>query len=190
MNMSMIKRLFAIVGKAALCLALIMSIYIGAAGRPVYASVQTGVVAAGNNYSLYLDSNGEVWSWGLNNYSQLGRTGNLLAPAKIDGLSDATRIDAGAYHSMAISDAGDKLWGFGYNGYGQIGDGSTQNKSVPTLVVGLPIGGGVTVSDVSVGSQQYDIDGNGTAGEAADIRALLQFIRPIYSNGTNAVQED
>lgn len=95
-------------------------------------------VAAGNNYSLALDKNGQVYSWGYNDYGNLG-TGDTTArnlPVLVQSLENIIKIEAGRYSSFAI-DNDNKLWAAGYNGYGNLGDGTTtnRNKFVKTTVL-------------------------------------------------------
>ena len=51
-------------------------------------------VAAGENHSLALDTEGNVWGWGSNEYYQLGSTlsSNVTIPKKILGLSNIKKI--------------------------------------------------------------------------------------------------
>jgi len=42
-------------------------------------------------------------------------------------------ISTGYYHTVALQSDG-SLWAWGYNYYGQLGDGSTTNKLLPTLI--------------------------------------------------------
>ena len=46
-------------------------------------------------------------------------------------------IQAGGEFTCAIDRVG-KVWCWGHNQYGQLGDGTTTNRSLPTLVKGLP----------------------------------------------------
>lgn len=100
------------------------------------------IVAAGAMHSLALDASGSVWAWGLNDYGELG-LGALLQPGesahhpyKVPKLRDAIAIAAGTYHSLAV-DAGGAVWAWGNNEKGQLGDGTTTNRSTPTVVKGL-----------------------------------------------------
>ena len=101
-------------------------------GKPLAASYScaftTGpIVAAKEDRTLILKSDGTVWSWGLNDYGQLG-DGSLTdqsSPTQVIGLSGATiaSVAAGGYHSLALKSDGTVL-AWGENGDGQLGDGS------------------------------------------------------------------
>jgi alpha-tubulin suppressor-like RCC1 family protein len=118
-------------------------------------------VAAGRSglYSMALDYQGYVWTWGLNHWGQLGNgkshnnypqdpTDPLetldyektsvqvlidIGPPKqpLDNIKD---IDAGISHSIA-RDGDGFVWCWGYNKYGQLGNGGTANSSLPVPVL-------------------------------------------------------
>ncbi|MNO32896.1 Regulator of chromosome condensation (RCC1) repeat protein [compost metagenome] len=98
------------------------------------------------NYSLALKSDGTVWSWGENSMGQLGDGTTLgkLTPTQVkavDGksfLNDATKIDAGDSHSIALTRSSFITWG--NNTDGQLGNGSLISYSnIPVTVLQLPI---------------------------------------------------
>ena len=95
-------------------------------------------VAAGEYHSLTLMSDGTVWTWGYNNYGQLGdgTTTRRSSPVQVAGLTDVTQISAGYYHNMALKADG-TAWAWGYNGKGQLGDGTLTGRSSPVQVKGL-----------------------------------------------------
>lgn len=78
-------------------------------------------IAAGSYHSFYIDNHGQVWAWGLNNYSQTGHSDDtgqddamVLVPKPVDALSGKTivSIDGGVHHSVAATDDGELLtWG-------------------------------------------------------------------------------
>lgn len=78
-------------------------------------------VACGSYHSFALDSNGNVWGWGLNNFGEIGVEENagendavILRPVKVAQLAqhNITDIDGGVHHSAACNDKGELLtWG-------------------------------------------------------------------------------
>lgn len=81
-------------------------------------------ITSGYNYCLAVNSSGEVYSWGQNNYGQLGLGNDSLqeSPQKIN-LSGVNQISAGAYHTFAILENGD-VYSWGRNQDGQLGIGN------------------------------------------------------------------
>ncbi|KAK8116484.1 GDP/GTP exchange factor [Apiospora kogelbergensis] len=78
-------------------------------------------VAAGSYHSFYIDNHGQVWGWGLNNFSQTGlgdRAGVSDAmiehPTMVSSLEDkkVKQLSAGVHHSIACTKDGKVLtWG-------------------------------------------------------------------------------
>jgi alpha-tubulin suppressor-like RCC1 family protein len=88
-------------------------------------------VAAGNDFTLALDSSGFVWAWGGNGSGQLGLgdTTTRHVPVML-GLTDIVAIAAGHGHSVALNSTGD-VFTWGRNVEGQLGNGSTTPSSTP-----------------------------------------------------------
>lgn len=116
---------------------------------PVTGVTQATAVAAGGEFSLALDSSGNVWAWGNNAYGQLGngKTESSPSPAKVQtgietpdpedpnktiitliDLSNIVAIAAGGSHALAIDAAGN-VWAWGYNYFGQLGTGDAVNRT-------------------------------------------------------------
>ncbi len=98
-------------------------------------STDTGytAIAAGESYTVALKADGSLWTWGSNNYSQLG-DGTIdrnLVPKQIG--TGYTAISAGRDHTVALKSDG-SLWGWGSNGYGQLGDGTTTDSLAPKQI--------------------------------------------------------
>ena len=99
-------------------------------------------VFMGGQQNYAITANGEVWSWGYNNYGQLGH-GDTISR------SEATRIDFFTDNNIKIvkviadrpnyydyscalflTDQG-HVYAVGYNNNGQLGNGTTANQSIP-----------------------------------------------------------
>jgi len=94
-------------------------------------------VAAGIYHSIALLSDGTVKSWGYDNAGQLGNDASLTlqaTPVTVSGISTASAVAAGGYHSLALlSDGSMKSWG--YDNVGQLGnDASLTNQPTPVSV--------------------------------------------------------
>jgi len=75
-------------------------------------------VAAGYEHTLALASDGSVWTWGNNDYGQLGDGTNVdrNIPVKVHGLTSVIAIAAGHFHSLALKNDGSVwVWGASSN---------------------------------------------------------------------------
>jgi len=127
-------------------------------------------ISFNQNFSLAIDINGDVYSWGYNKNGELGRgvTGEFCASdeisdcgksiVKVEGLSNIVSISAGTSHTLALKDDG-SVWGFGTNNDGELGIGNTNEVSSPVKVI-FPED--VNIIQVSAGSDfSMAIDDNG-----------------------------
>jgi alpha-tubulin suppressor-like RCC1 family protein len=98
-------------------------------------------VAAGEEFSLALRSDGTVWAWGRNDRGQLGRgtiSSGELAAARVAVLNRVTKISAGRDFALALRSDG-IVFAWGSDRFGQVGNGDTSYSpvSVPVKVAGL-----------------------------------------------------
>jgi alpha-tubulin suppressor-like RCC1 family protein len=92
-------------------------------------------VAAGENFTVALRSNGEVWTWGVNGAGQLGdgtQTDRTTPARNLTGYG-MTQVSAGRYYALALRPG--SVWAWGYNGFGQLGNGSTAMFSATPVIV-------------------------------------------------------
>jgi RHS repeat-associated protein len=148
-------------------------------GGPI---ANVALVQAGSGYDAALKNNGSVWTWGQNNYGQLGvGTSDLsshVLPAQVIGVGGSGFLTAaqggscfpkrtpqcltspilignfGAYTNAVKVDHSLVSWGI--NTYGELGDGTTTNSSTPVPVAGVggsgTLGGVVSVASGSITS--------------------------------------
>lgn len=99
-----------------------------------------GTIGADETYSMALAEDGTVWTWGLNNWSQLGDGTNVSRnkPGKVSDISGVTAIAAGGWHALVLRDDG-TVWGWGANNFGQVGTGSNtpDRHKLPVAIDGL-----------------------------------------------------
>ena len=91
-------------------------------------------IAAGNQHSLFVKSDGSLWGMGFNYFGQLGDgTGSSQTnqPEMIVSKGVTTVVAAGNHSFFTI---GSKLWAMGDNESGQLGDGTTNNIHVPKQI--------------------------------------------------------
>jgi len=96
-------------------------------------------IASGEVHSLFLDDEGQLWSWGSNNFGQLGNSSvaNQTKPGQVDLIplngSAVQTVSAGAHFSM-VQDDQKRLWAWGDNTHGQLGNSNGDHQTRPTLV--------------------------------------------------------
>jgi len=104
---------------------------------PIQVTAISGVtaIAAGDQHSLALKSDGTMWGWGNNDYGQLGDSTQVQRnlPVQVHGLANVTGISAALYTSFAIR-ADSTAWSWGANSSGILGDGSSGTRHVPGQV--------------------------------------------------------
>ncbi|PID01467.1 hypothetical protein CSV67_14050 [Sporosarcina sp. P2] len=96
-------------------------------------------ISAGGYYTVALDADGVVWSWGLNAYGQLGRStiGNKDASPLEVSIPTMVDISAGESHVLAVDEMGN-VWTWGHNPFGQLGRRTVSSyTAIPEKVVGL-----------------------------------------------------
>ncbi len=126
-------------------------------------------------HSCALATSGEVYCFGSNYYGQLGKGSSLdsqtqLKPTKVwqPGTVPFTSIAASSTHACGVT--GGMVYCWGYNGYGQLGDGTTNNRYVPTAVVGVGGTGYLTgINSVYVSGQGENGYGHTCAVSGAGI---------------------
>ena len=92
----------------------------------------------GNLHSSYLSLSGRVFTWGNNDFGQLGdnSTTDRLVPTEITSnfsfafIDKIVNVSLGSKNSSAISSSG-RVFTWGNNDFGQLGDNSTTDRLVP-----------------------------------------------------------
>ncbi|GCB60820.1 hypothetical protein scyTo_0014230, partial [Scyliorhinus torazame] len=95
-------------------------------------------VACGNNHSLALSKEGQLFAWGQNTYGQLGidtKGASQPVPQCVTSLTGmpVAQITAGGEHSFALSLSG-AVFGWGRNDRGQLGLKDTEDRHKPNYV--------------------------------------------------------
>jgi alpha-tubulin suppressor-like RCC1 family protein len=113
-------------------------------------------IAAGYFHNLAVKADGSVWAWGANWFGALGDGTNNdhHYAVQVAGLINVKAVRAGAYHSLAVQNASlaqsksarsvragttaqvssGAVWAWGANFSGQLGDGTYDEKDMPTVI--------------------------------------------------------
>jgi alpha-tubulin suppressor-like RCC1 family protein len=108
------------------------------AGKP-YAGLAWKQIAAGEEHTCAVATDGGLWCWGLNTSGQLGQAaappvGTLVQV--LPAMSKTwTQVTAGQLHACATR-ADQTLWCWGRNLEGQLGDGAPIDTKIPPFSVG------------------------------------------------------
>jgi alpha-tubulin suppressor-like RCC1 family protein len=105
-------------------------------------------IAAGDEFTVALKSDGTVWAWGYNWDGQLGdgTTTSRSMPVRVAGISGVTAISAGGSDTIALKSDG-AVWGWGGNYNGELGLGGTWDLSQYTPVQAVGISGVVAIAE-------------------------------------------
>lgn len=131
-------------------------------------SALENISVAACQYSLaVLKADGSVWTWGRNNYGQLGNGTytDSETPQQVPSISGVVELKAGENHMLART-ANGNVYTWGVNYYGCLGIGSTTISNVPVQMTNgtnaIGIGAGANVSYViKSGNVLYACGGNG-----------------------------
>ena len=94
-------------------------------------------LACGSDHTLVVDDQGDVWTWGMGNYGNLGHGDTLdkARPTAVKMLhgSATIMVAGGAKHSMCVTSQGKVfVWGHGDNG--RLGNGAKRGTLVPEFL--------------------------------------------------------
>ncbi len=152
-------------------------------------------MAAGDNFSVALKSDGTVWTWGSNSNAQLGdgTSTQRTSPVEVKATSSTyfsgvVAISTGRTTTYAIKSDG-TLWAWGNNPNGQIGDGTTTQRYYPvqtsslTNVINVSAGGSHVLALESDGSVWAW--GQNSSGQLGD-GTTTQRTTPVAVSGLGA----
>ena len=103
--------------------------------RPIQVSFPSNIkitqIAVGNTHNLALDTEGNVWVWGVNSNNALG-TKLKTIPSRL-GISNVKKIAANNDQSMILTKDG-YVYVWGLNSNGELGVGTYKEVKTPTLL--------------------------------------------------------
>ena len=97
--------------------------------------VKVEAIAAGDNHSLFIDQNRNLWGMGTSSTGRLGNaaSGKVTIPITLETSEAIQAVAAGGLHTLYLKTDG-SLWAMGYNDYGQLGDGTKSDRDTPVQV--------------------------------------------------------
>lgn len=101
--------------------------------QPVPVRVVISMIAAGENYSAFLDRVGWCWTFGANDCGQLGLgdTAPRREPELVSSIRECSVVIDCSLHTLVVTAAGN-VWAWGANDCGQLGVGvQTQGSEEP-----------------------------------------------------------
>jgi len=109
-------------------------------------------IAAGQDFSIFLDSDGLVSTCGSSDFGQTGHGRGaryVTVPTPVKGLAGkkVTKIAAGQYHALAMTENGE-VFSWGYNKDGQLGHNDNFHRSTPAKLSSME---GKLVTDIAAG---------------------------------------
>ena len=103
--------------------------------RPGQVATAVRMVAAGEDHSLIVKTDGSLWAMGSNFAGQLGDGTRTARGVPVQILPGGVLAAAGgANHSLFVKTDG-SLWAMGDNSYGQLGDGTTTQQHSPEPIL-------------------------------------------------------
>lgn len=137
-------------------------------------------VACGNMHTVVITESGKLYTFGYNNYGNLGN-GTIIeqwSPIQITIPSETIKqVAAGGSHTAVITESG-KLYVWGNNYYGQVGIGSTGDyKTTPQLITlpdetitSISAGDSFTIATTASGKvYAWGLNANGQLGDKTTI---------------------
>jgi len=108
---------------------------------PIWIVDNVVIVSTKGSYTMAIQSDDSLWAWGANNFGQLGngrstpyRTRHVPNPDPTMIMENVATVSAGFRHTLAIRADG-SLWAWGANDRGQLGDGTTEDRHSPVMVM-------------------------------------------------------
>ena len=149
-------------------------------------------VSNGVGFTAAIKTDGTLWTWGYNNFGQLGDNTAINRSTPVTTFAGGTnwkQVAGGVNHTAAIKTDG-TLWTWGYNNFGQLGDNTAINRSTPVTT----FAGGTNWKQVAGWNPAQAIKTDGTLwtwgyndGGQLGTNDLITRLTPVttFAGGTN-----
>lgn len=95
---------------------------------------EAAAVSVSGTHRAVITADGSLWTWGSNEYGQLGNGTTEPAKAPVKVLNNVAAVSLSEKHTAAIKTDG-SLWMWGSNEYGQIGCGNAEYSLNPVKIM-------------------------------------------------------
>jgi alpha-tubulin suppressor-like RCC1 family protein len=153
-------------------------------------------LTAGSNHSCGVTPGGAAWCWGWNRSGELGDStgpGQRARPVRVAGPGGYRQIDAGSYHTCAVTTAG-QAWCWGDGRYGQLGNNRRYLSFWPRRVAGGHsfgrISAGVFFTCAEATDRRAWCWGSNSFGEVGDGSTTDRLTPTAVSGGHSFAQLD
>lgn len=103
-------------------------------------SLSVRYIACGDDFSVFLTSDGGILTCGCGTFGQLGHgtVNNDFLPRMVAELmgTSCTQISCGRRHTLTFVPSRGRVYGFGLGGCGQLGNRLAESSKIPQVVVG------------------------------------------------------
>ena len=125
----------------------VIPLQIGQMQQVQAAQVQRQTISASNTHTAVIKEDGSLWTWGSNEFGQLGdgTTEDKLTPVKV--MDDVVSVFTRYIDTMAIKND-NSLWAWGDSNNGMIGAGATKNSNTPVKIMDDVVS--ISASDIDI----------------------------------------
>jgi alpha-tubulin suppressor-like RCC1 family protein len=145
------------------------------------------IVGCGDNHTVLILEDGTVYSFGSNDYGQLGHSRSRTRPEKVDGLDAHTirQVACGSHHTMVLNEWG-QVFAWGSNSFGQLGlNVSDQIIHTPKMIKLLAT---KQVVQIACGQNHSLALTNGESGSSLnELHSLSSYLFPQLENCSHGV---
>jgi alpha-tubulin suppressor-like RCC1 family protein len=142
-------------------------------------------ISTGQEFSTAIDSlTGNIWSWGRNDWGQLGDNGPNYqwSPVQLARTASYIAVSSGDNHTLALDASTGNIWSWGKNDSGQLGDNTVMFKRSPVVIART----GSYIAIAAGQSSSYAVDNTGlifgwglnTSGELGNY-SITSYSSPV-----------
>jgi alpha-tubulin suppressor-like RCC1 family protein len=138
-------------------------------------------IAAGEEFSVAIKSDGTLWAWGSNQEAQLGQNNQTDSkfPIQVGSLNNWVKAVCGRAHVIALNSS-NKIFTWGYNQNGEVGKNNNLSQTAPLQIIPdstiIDIAAGATFSLAINKDSTLLVWGKNTFGNLGDNSQLNKYV--------------